>query len=272
MLVIGGNHPQAVAARGRVVELGGSAAVNLTGSVTDVLLLPGGEGDRRMTRVAALELPVHTPERLSPAALSSGGVPAPLPAGPGGRPVDPAVVLPRGGVIDLPRTLPDTSWTLVASRALPEAEGTGGPAVGVDVMVLIVDDTGRVRRDEDLVFWNAPENPGGSVRLAVDGPVEQSVTVVPEGLTAEARRLVVAAAVDGGATFGEVGAIEISLGDTATGVPLLRATLDAADSERVLVLAEIYRRGTGWRCRAVGQGHDHGPVELLRAHGVDIEG
>ncbi|WP_459002300.1 hypothetical protein [Streptomyces sp. SD15] len=49
VLVLGGAHAGAgaAAARTRIVKLGGSAAVNLSASVTDVVLLPGGENDLR---------------------------------------------------------------------------------------------------------------------------------------------------------------------------------------------------------------------------------
>ncbi|WP_218004821.1 DEDDh family exonuclease [Actinomadura macra] len=59
VLVLGGSHPRAAATRARVTELGGAAAVNLSNSVTDVVLLPGGEADRRMPRIQSLVLPVH---------------------------------------------------------------------------------------------------------------------------------------------------------------------------------------------------------------------
>jgi DNA polymerase-3 subunit epsilon len=51
-----------------------------------------------------------------------------------------------------------------------------------------------------------------------------------------------------------------------------QATLDAATTERTLLLAEVYRRGPGWRVRAVGQGYDHQLASLARGFGVDIVG
>lgn len=65
--------------------------------------------------------------------------------------------------------------------------------------------------------------------------------------------------------FGFMGAAP---GDS--GAPLTRATLDAATTERTMLLAEIYRRGPVWRMRAIGQGYDHGLEALARGYGVDI--
>jgi DNA polymerase-3 subunit epsilon len=83
-------------------------------------------------------------------------------------------------------------------------------------------------------------------------------------------RIVIAAALAGDATFGDLGAITLAVdGDLVTAAT---ATLDAATSERTLLLAEIYRRDGSWRLRAIGQGYDHGLAELANRYGVDVEG
>jgi DNA polymerase-3 subunit epsilon len=83
---------------------------------------------------------------------------------------------------------------------------------------------------------------------------------------------VVAAAIDGSPTFGDVGAIHISSGPGPSAAPLVQATLDAATTERTLLLAELYRRGPLWRLRTVGQGYDQGLGALARGYGVDVAG
>ncbi|MYS72983.1 DNA polymerase III, partial [Streptomyces sp. SID5926] len=94
VLVLGGTHPEAVAARTRVVELGGAAAINLSAGVTDVVVLDGGRTDRRLPRITALLLPTHD------AAWLVAPVVTEAPGAAGGRAA--AHVLPRGGVVDLP--------------------------------------------------------------------------------------------------------------------------------------------------------------------------
>ncbi|GAA3502995.1 hypothetical protein GCM10019016_101050 [Streptomyces prasinosporus] len=51
---------------------------------------------------------------------------------------------------------------------------------------------------------------------------------------------------------------------------MARATLDAATTERTMLLAEIYRRGPLWRLRAAGQGYDHALDVLARRYGVAV--
>ncbi len=259
VLVLGGVHAQAAAARVRVVELGGSAAINLSASVTDVVLLPGGEKDRRMKRIGALELPVHEPRWLD--APTTADLPSAA-----FRSQEPRV-LPRGGVVDLPmpQAGPAPEWYVTAGWS-PRSD------CAIDVVAFLLDEDEQVAFDEDFVFYGAPENPAGTVRLLTGGPAEQTIALDLASLPPATRKVVVAAAVDGAATFGTVGAIQIGAAPGSSGAPVARATLDAATTERTLLLAEIYRRGPLWRLRAVGQGYDHGLDALARGYGVDVAG
>ncbi|MGI5196411.1 TerD family protein [Streptomyces sp. CA-288835] len=257
VLVVGGVHAAAVAARTRVVELGASAAINLSASVTDVVLLVGGPKDRRMTRITALELPVHDAHWLTAPTVTDQGTAAV-------RAQEPQVV-PRGGVIDLPiqNGTPAPECYITASWA-PQA------GCEIDVVAFVLDEDEQVTFDEDFIFYGAPESPAGTVRLLTGGPAEQTIALDLASMPPATRKVVVAAAIDSAATFGTVGAIQIGAALGSSGAPLARATLDAATTERTMLLAEIYRRGPLWRLRAVGQGYDHGLGALARGYGVDI--
>ncbi|MFF0743131.1 TerD family protein [Streptomyces sp. NPDC004111] len=257
VLVLGGTHPQASAARVRVVELGAAAAVNLSASVTDVVLLPGGEQDRRMRRITALAVPTHPAHWLD--------APTP-PAGAGERRTDGGQgpqVLPRGGVVDLVDPSATAGWQVTAAWGQQST-------CEIDLVAFLVDEEDQVARDENFVFYSAPESPDGAVRLCTDGPTEQSFVVDTAALPAAVRKVIVAAAIDGEETFGAVGAVQFTVGPGGGAEPLAQAVLDAATTERTMLVAEVYRRGPLWRCRAVGQGYDHGLAELAVQHGVDV--
>ncbi|MFE2024897.1 TerD family protein [Streptomyces hygroscopicus] len=256
VLVLGGTHPAAAAARSRIVELGGAAAINLSASVTDVVLLDGSDADRRMRRIVSLAIPTHDAPWLAAPDI------APVPRPAGGR--EAAHVLPRGGVVDIPAgSAPGTRWTVTAAWAQQTA-------CEIDVVAFVVDEDEQVSFDEDFVFYGAPENPGGTVRLLGDGPTEQTVSIDLAALPPSSRKVVVAAAIDGAPTFGDVGAIHVTAGPGTSAAPLVQATLDAATIERTMLLTELYRRGPLWRLRTVGQGYDHGLATLARGYGVDI--
>ncbi|NJQ05245.1 TerD family protein [Streptomyces lonarensis] len=255
VLVLGGAHEETARARARVTALGGGAAINLSASVSDVVTLPGGEHDRRMRRIEALGLPVHDRRWLDspppPTALPSATVPRT------------PHILSLGAVIDLPVAAVGTGWDLTVSWAQQTR-------CEIDVVALAVDEDEQVGGDEDFVFYGAPECPDGSVRLLADGPTEQTVAVELSALAPGTRKVVLAAAIDGDATFGDVGAVHLLAAPGPGAAPLAQATLDAATTERTLLLAELYRRGPVWRLRAVGQGYDTGLVDLARGYGVDV--
>ncbi|MEU3397592.1 TerD family protein [Streptomyces filamentosus] len=256
VLILGGTHEEASAARARVVELGGAAAINLSASVTDVVLFPGGELDRRMTRITALGLPVHAHGWLG----SPASEPADVPAQDGAM----TDVLPRGGVIDLPTPSTAGHWHVSASWA----QQTN---CEIDVVAFVLDEDEQVSCDGDFVFYSAPESPDGAIRLLCDGPTEQTVAIDLTALPPAAHRIAIAAAIDGAAAFGDIGAVQMTLAPGVDAPATAQATLDAATSERTLLLAEIYRRGPRWRFRAVGQGYDHGLETLVRGYGIDVE-
>lgn len=263
VLVLGGVHVRAAEVRERIVGLGGQAAVNLTASVTDVVLFEDAHLDARYARVAEMRLPRLDPLILRP--IDGGRASAPgdvaVPRGEHAG-LDPAT-LARGAVIDLPAEF--DAWALSVTWPDLAAE-----PVDVDVVAFVVDADEQVRVDEDFVFYNQPAHPIGAVDLEVDTANEALAVIRPAMLPPQQRRIVIAAAIDGERTFGDVGPIELAL-RTAEGRLVARSTLDAATTERSMILAALYERAGTWRFRAVGQGYDTGLERLAVQHGVDIE-
>jgi DNA polymerase-3 subunit epsilon len=266
LLVLGGTHGEAAEARTRIGELGGIAAVNLTARVTDVVALPGAGNDRRWATVTALALPVSTFDALQPtAAPPSAEVPVPVPASVSVEaevPVEaPVAVLSRGAVIDLPEGVGD--WTV--SVTWPT-----GTDAEVDVVAFLTDADEQVRADADFVFYNQPAAADGSVELTLDVRHEALVDVRLDRIPDDVSRIIIAAALPDAHTFGDLGPVEF-VARTGDGATRVRATLDAATTERSLLLAHVYRRDGRWRLRAIGQGYDHGLAELATLHGVTVD-
>ncbi|MFJ3807913.1 TerD family protein [Streptomyces sp. NPDC090073] len=143
-----------------------------------------------------------------------------------------------------------------------------------DVSVLLLDADGKVRSDTDFYFYNNPVAADGSVQLLGKTPTEDGsedrisfdLTAVP----ADVHRIVVAASRYGGARFGELQDVRLSLAD-GTGEDLLRFAIDDADSVSAIIFGELYRRAEEWKFRAVGQGYASGLAGLATDFGVDIE-
>ncbi|MEV0185029.1 CAP domain-containing protein [Streptomyces sp. NPDC050625] len=132
-----------------------------------------------------------------------------------------------------------------------------------DVSALITGGEGRVGGDADFVFYNQPAAPG--VRLRGD-----TLTVEPALLRPGAVRVTVAvSAAEPDTPLGRLPASELRVTDPR-GRMLARFTPPRPQRETVLLLAEIYRRGTGWKLRAIGQGYADGLAGLARDFGVDV--
>ncbi|MDX2602248.1 CAP domain-containing protein [Streptomyces caniscabiei] len=132
-----------------------------------------------------------------------------------------------------------------------------------DVSALVTDDTGRVRGDADFVFYNQPTTPGA--RLAGD-----TLTVTPTALRPGATRLTLAispAAPD--TPLGHLPAPTL-LVTTPDGRTIARFTPPRPARETVLLLAELYRKGQGWKLRALGQGYADGLAGVARDFGVEV--
>ncbi|MFF3740724.1 TerD family protein [Streptomyces sp. NPDC002566] len=152
--------------------------------------------------------------------------------------------------------------------ASPTGEGDA------DVSVLLLDGDGKVRSDADFYFYNHPVAPDGSVQLLGKAPAgegsEDRIGFDLTAIPAEVERIVVAASRYGGARFGELEDLRVTLAD-GSGEDLLRFAIDDAGSVSAFIFGELYRRGDEWKFRAVGQGYDTGLAGLAKDFGVDIE-
>jgi uncharacterized protein YkwD/stress response protein SCP2 len=132
-----------------------------------------------------------------------------------------------------------------------------------DVSALITDDGGSVRGDADFVFYNQPCAPGA--RLHGD-----TLTVDPPALRPGATRVtVVVSPADPGTALGRLPSPTLVV-TAPGGHRIARFAPPRPRQETVLLLAEIYRRGTGWKLRAMGQGYADGLAGLARDFGVDV--
>ncbi|MFI5980182.1 VWA domain-containing protein [Streptomyces sp. NPDC051555] len=136
--------------------------------------------------------------------------------------------------------------------------------LAADVSALLLGADGRVRSDDDLVFYNHPAQDGVSVAGSV---VTADLLRVPAGVD----RLVVVVSADPlqpGAVFTRAPHLSIA----QAGSPARSFTApDFTSGETVVVLAELYRRGGEWKIRAVGQGYASGLAGLATDYGVDVE-
>ncbi|MEU4656718.1 TerD family protein [Streptomyces sp. NPDC023723] len=146
----------------------------------------------------------------------------------------------------------------------------GAPAV--DASALLLDATGRVRGNADLVFYNQPAHPSGAVRhlgtAEGGGQLAEWLEIDLRRVEPAVQRVLIAASCDGG-VFGQVAELYAQALTGEGAVAAHYAVTDAAD-ETAFVLGEFYRRNGQWKFRAVGQGYAAGLAGLATDFGISV--
>ncbi|GHI95935.1 MULTISPECIES: TerD family protein [Streptomyces] len=153
--------------------------------------------------------------------------------------------------------------------------GQGVP--DIDASALLLGPDGRVRSDEDFVFYNQPRHPSGQVwRLGKKRVAEGLTDTIQTDLSAveaSVGRILLVASADGVA-FEQVRSLRILLHDAAAGDADPLAYFDVTPEtgqETALICGELYRRGDGWKFRALGEGYSNGLKGLATDFGISVD-
>jgi len=160
-------------------------------------------------------------------------------------------------------------WT--PGRGLPD----------VDSSALLLGPEGRVRSDEDFVFYNQPRHPSGKVwrlgkKRVNDGPAEGLTDTIQAdlaGVDDTVGRILLVASADG-VTFDRVQALRILVFDATNGDAEPLAYFDIkpeTGEETALICGELYRRGEAWKFRALGEGYSNGLQGLASDFGISVD-
>ncbi|MFJ4556335.1 TerD family protein [Streptomyces massasporeus] len=169
----------------------------------------------------------------------------------------------KGGNLPVPASALQVAVTWQQGPGIPD----------VDVSALLLDATGRVRSDADLVFYNQPAHPSGTVRHLGKGQGDRGASAdwlwldlaaVEPGVD----RVVVAASADGGG-FGLIPLLDVRIALPA-GQSVASFAIGDASTETAFVFGEFYRRNGGWKFRAIGQGYDSGLAGLATDFGISV--
>ncbi|MDF6041739.1 TerD family protein [Streptomyces sp. JH14] len=142
--------------------------------------------------------------------------------------------------------------------------------VRLDVSGLLLTADGKVRSDDDFIFYNQPAGPGVTYRsgggTAPDAIVVDT-TAVPPGI----EKIVVTASPDAaGQTFQGIEPTA-TVRNADDGSVLATFTPPRLGAETALVVIEVYLRNGAWKARAVGQGYANGLAGIATDFGVSVE-
>ncbi|MFJ6729017.1 TerD family protein [Streptomyces sp. NPDC091281] len=142
--------------------------------------------------------------------------------------------------------------------------------VRLDVSGLLLTADGKVRSDDDFIFYNQPSGPGVTYRSG-GGTAPDAITVDTAALPPGIEKIVVTASPDAaGQTFQGVEPTATVRGADDNSV-LATFTPPQLGTETALVVVEIYQRNGAWKVRAVGQGYANGLAGIATDFGVSVE-
>ncbi|WP_189891215.1 TerD family protein [Streptomyces xantholiticus] len=161
---------------------------------------------------------------------------------------------------------PGSNIPLTAARV---AVDVAAP-VRLDVSGLLLTADGKVRSDDDFIFYNQPQGPGVSYRSG-GGTAPDAIVVDTAAVPPGIEKIVVTASPDAaGQTFqGIEPTATIRNGDDGSAIATF--TPPRLGTETALVVVEIYLRNGVWKARAVGQGYANGLAGIATDFGVSVD-
>ncbi|WP_097967750.1 TerD family protein [Streptomyces sp. or20] len=142
--------------------------------------------------------------------------------------------------------------------------------VRLDVSGLLLTADGKVRSDDDFIFYNQPSGPGVTYRSG-GGSAPDAIVVDTAAVPPGIEKIVVTASPDAaGQTFQGVEPTA-TVRNADDGSALATFTPPQLGAETALVVIEIYLRNGAWKARAVGQGYANGLAGIATDFGVSVE-
>jgi tellurium resistance protein TerD len=189
------------------------------------------------------------------------------------------VSLSKGGNVSLTKEAP--GLTAVTVGLGWDVRSTTGTDFDLDASAIMVAATGKVVSDGHFVFFNNLKSPDGSVEHTGDNLTgegegdDEAIKVNLASVPAEVDKIVFPVSIyDGGTrgqSFGQVRNAFIRVVNQAGNTEITRYDLsEDASTETAMVFGELYRSGSDWKFRAVGQGYADGLSGIARDFGVNV--
>lgn len=188
-----------------------------------------------------------------------------------------ALTLSKGGSLSLSKEAPGLVRTRIGLGW--DARSTDGADFDLDASALLLNADGKVRSNDDFIFYNQLQDAVGSVVHQGDNRTgdgdgdDEQITVDLSLVPADVQKIVFTVSIDEavkrGQNFGQVRNAYIRLLNEDTQAEVVRYDLsEDAGQETALNFAEVYRHNGEWKFRAVGQGYVAGLRGIAEDFGV----
>ena len=189
------------------------------------------------------------------------------------------ISLTKGGNVSLTKEAPGLTNVVVGLGW--DVRTTTGTDFDLDASAILVGENGKVISDKHFVFFNNLTSPDGMVEHTGDNLTgegegdDEQIKVNLAGLGPEVAKVVFPVSIyDADArqqNFGQVRNAFIRVVNAADQKEITRYDLtEDASTETAMVFGELYRNGSEWKFRAVGQGYASGLAGIARDYGVNV--
>jgi tellurium resistance protein TerD len=190
-----------------------------------------------------------------------------------------AISLTKGGNVNLSKEAPGLTNMTIGLGWDPRA--TDGQDFDLDAIAFLLDESGKVRNDQDFIFFNNLKSGDGSVEHTGDNRTgegdgdDESIKVNLAAVPADVNKIAVCAIIYEGQArnqnFGQVGDAFIRVINDNGNTEIARYDLsEDGSTETAMIFGEIYRHSGEWKFRAVGQGFAGGLGPLAASYGVNV--
>ncbi len=190
-----------------------------------------------------------------------------------------AISLQKGGNVNLSKEAPNLAKVIIGLGWDPRS--TDGAAFDLDGSAFLLKSDAKVRADADFIFYNNLKSSDGSVVHNGDNTTGQGegddetvsvdLTRVPPDVDKISFCVTIHDADSRRQNFGMVGKAFIRCLNANGNGELARYDLsEDSSTETAMIFGELYRAGTDWKFRAVGQGYNGGLGPLARSFGVNV--
>jgi len=190
-----------------------------------------------------------------------------------------AVSLTKGGNVSLSKEAPGLKKILVGLGW--DARASDGGDFDLDASAFMCNAGGKVRDDSDFIYYNHLKSQDGSIEHTGDNKTgagegdDEAIKMELDKIPAEVQKVVICVTIHEAASrkqnFGMVSNAFVRVVNQDGGKELARFDLsEEASIETAMIFAEVYRNGTEWKFKAIGQGFNDGLGPLARSMGVNI--
>jgi tellurium resistance protein TerD len=190
-----------------------------------------------------------------------------------------SVSLSKGGNVSLSKEAPGLRAVLVGLGW--DVRTTTGTDFDLDASALILGADGKILSDQHFIFFNNLKSPDGSVEhtgdnLTGEGEGDDEVIKVNlAGVPGDVDRITITVSIyDAEArqqSFGQVRNAFVRVVNQDDNRELTRYDLsEDASTETAMIFGELYRSGSEWKFRAVGQGYSTGLRGIAQDFGVNV--